>query len=133
MAPTRHTPLALMFVFGLACFCVGVGCRTQYGPLVGPLPPQPVAPAIVEVGKVSVSKRKFGFCHQPSFSRDEMANLANGALRRATNADFFSEQSVDAVLKICPTARLPIWYSLRIEFSGVTARTNRSEVKAGPR
>jgi hypothetical protein len=88
---------------------------------------------MVEVGQVCISKRKFGFCHQPSFSRDEMADLTNEALRRATNAEFFSEQSVDAVLKICPTARLPIWYSLRVEFSGVAARTNLSTANPGPR
>ncbi len=133
MAPTRHTRLVLMFAFGLAFSCASLGCRTQYRPLVAPLLPQPVAPTIVEIGKVAVSKRKFGFCHQPSFSRHEMAELANRALRQATNAEFFSEQSVDAVLEICPTARLPIWYSLRIEFSGVAARTNLSEAKPGPR
>ena len=62
-----------------------------------------------------------------------MGDLTSGALRRATNAEFFSEQSVDAILKICPTARLPIWYSLRVAFSGVAARTNLSAANPGPR
>ena len=109
MAPTSPARLALILAFGLAFACTSLGCRTQYRPLVAPLPAQPVAPAIVEVGRVSSSKRKFGLFHQPSLSRCEMADLANVALRQAPHADFFSEQTVDAVLDICPTARLPIW------------------------
>ena len=132
MAPTRPPGVALTLAFGLAFVCTSLGCRTHYRPLVEPLPTQPVAPAIVEVGKVSSSKRKFGLFHQPSLSRGEMADLANKALRRAPNADFFSEQTIDAVLEICPTARLPIWYSLKVEFSGVAARAKASEAKPAP-
>jgi len=58
-----------------------------------------------------------------------MAALANDALRRAPDATFFSGHTVNARLEICPTARLPIWYNLRVEFSGVAARTNANQGK----
>ena len=79
-----------------------------------------------------MSKRKVALLHQPSFSTGEIADLTKAALRRAPGAEFFSQQSVDAVLRICPTARLPIWYSLRVEFSGTAARTNLTQAKPDP-
>ena len=53
-----------------------------------------------------------------------MADLVDQALRQTPRAEFFSDQRINAVLGIYPTARLPVWYSLRIEFFGTAARTN---------
>jgi len=142
MAPTSFSRsplwvlrLALASGVGLAFACASLGCRTQYRPLVAPLPPQPLAPAIVEIGPVSLAKRKFGLFHQPSLSPGEIASLTNEALRRAPRAEFFTDQQLNAVLRIYPTARLPVWYSLRIEFSGTASRTNLTEANRdlGPR
>lgn len=110
----------------LAFVCTG--CRTNYRPLVAPLPPQPVAPVVVELGRVSVARKKVGLFHQPTFGAGDMADLVHGALRQVPDAEFFSDQSVNAVLHSYPTARLPVWYSLGVQFSGMAARTNLNAI-----
>jgi hypothetical protein len=108
----------------LALCGAGAGCATQYRQFVAPLPERPVPPSLIEVGAFSVSKKKAGLFHQPCISENEMEGLAQAALRQVPRAEFFSDHRINAVLRIYPSARLPIWYSLKCELSGMAARTN---------
>lgn len=114
----------------LAFFLAGAGCQTSYRRLVSPFPNPPLPPSIVELGAVSVGKKKVGILHQPSVNAAESEVLAKAALRQIPEAEFFSDYQINAVLHIYPLPRLPVFYCLDVQISGMAARTNSAS--AGP-
>ena len=103
---------------------LGAGCKTQYRPMVESTPSDSIPGVIEELGAVSAVVRKTSMFHQPRLTRQEVERLRKTMLLQAPGAEFLSSQTLHATLNICPTARLPVLYRLRVEVTGTAARTN---------
>lgn len=108
-----------MWWLGLA-----TGCQTHYQRLLETPPSQPLPPRVTELGSVSVLKSKTALFHQPCFTRAELDQILTAAIRAVPTAEFLSDHTLNATLRLYPSARLPVFYRLRLEITAVVARTN---------
>jgi hypothetical protein len=106
--------------------CAGIGCQTHYRKLVAPLPNPPIPPSVVEIGTRSIWKKKIAILHQPSLRAAELDKITKAALREVPQAEFFLDYSINAVLYVYPSPRLPLFYCLEYQISATAARTNQS-------
>ena len=122
--PSVRTALSSLILGGLVA-----GCQTQHRPLVAPLPTPALPASVVELGPCGAARTKTGLFHQPGMSEREMRRLADAALCQMPAAEFLSTHQINAVLGICPSPRWPLFYRLRVEISGLAARTNQAGLK----
>ena len=124
---TNHHP-GIVLLLALLC----AGCQTCYQPPVTPFAAPSLPPRIEEIGPCAASRNKVAMFRQPHLNAAESEALAKVALRNMPGAEFFSDYQIHAVLRIYPSARLPMLYRLKCEISGTAARTNSAALPQMP-
>jgi hypothetical protein len=108
----------------LAIILGGAGCASEPSPLVihptatpGNRRFEPIAPA-------AASKRKISLFKRPAFAPEDVERVYQSAADGVPGANTFQSSRENAVLRIYPSFRLPIYYTLNFSVSGTAGRTS---------
>ena len=115
-------PWTAAAVAGLFLVLAGAGCAPNHYRLVVH-PPAPADQRFEPIAPSTASKRKIRLFTQPVFQPTDVQEVYRAATARVPGADSFRSLHENVVLRIYPSFRFPIFYTLNFDVSGMAGKT----------
>jgi len=115
-----------LFALMVWCFCIflgGAGCSTPQLPLVVHPAPSASPQCVQPIATTGASARKLAFFKRPVFQAADVKRVYQCALAKVPAADTLQPLQENAILRIYPSFRFPVFYSLTFSIMGSAGKT----------